>query len=149
VIETAWRNGAKFDAWSELHDWEIWQAAFDQHELKPTFYAHRYRELWETLPWAHIHGGTEASYLRGEWLKTLEEELTLDCKRDPCNVCGMQKLQVDCKMKIEDLIQMKTNGDTTQQERLMQERERLMITLNPVESARPLIPMVTNAGFTD
>jgi radical SAM family uncharacterized protein len=147
VIETAWRNGAKFDAWSEQHDWEIWQAAFDQHELEPTFYAHRYRELWETLPWAHIHGGTEPSYLRGEWLKTLEEELTLDCKRDPCNVCGMQKLQVDCQMKIQDLIQMKTTGDTTQQERLMQERERLMITLNPVESAAPLIPMVTNAGI--
>ncbi|MBT5774267.1 MAG: TIGR03960 family B12-binding radical SAM protein [Dehalococcoidia bacterium] len=146
VIETAWRNGAKFDAWSELHDWEIWQAAFDQHELEPTFYAHRYRELWETLPWAHIHGGTEPSYLRGEWLKTLEEELTLDCKRDPCNVCGMQNLQVDCQMKIQDLIQMKTTGDTTQQERLMQERERLMITLNPVEAAAPLIPVVTNAG---
>lgn len=148
VIETAWRNGAKFDAWSEQHDWAIWQAAFDEHALEPTFYAHRYRELWETLPWAHIHGGTEPSYLRGEWLKTLEEELTLDCKRDPCNVCGMQKLQVDCQMKIADLIQMKTTGDTTQQERLMQERERLMITLNPVEAATPLIPVVTKAGVT-
>jgi len=143
VIETAWRNGAKFDAWSEQHDWNIWQAAFDQHELEPTFYAHRYRELWETLPWAHIHGGTEPSYLRGEWLKTLEEELTLDCKRDPCNVCGMQKLQVDCQMKIQDLIQMKTTGDTTQQERLMQERERLMITLNPVQSPPSLISVVS------
>ena len=143
VIETAWRNGAKFDAWSEQHDWNIWQAAFDQHQLEPTFYAHRYRELWETLPWAHIHGGTEPSYLRGEWLKTLEEELTLDCKRDPCNVCGMQKLQVDCQMKIQDLIQMKTTGDTTQQERLMQERERLMITLNPVQPPPPLIPVVS------
>ena len=143
VIETAWRNGAKFDAWSEQHDWNIWQAAFDQHQLEPTFYAHRYRELWETLPWAHIHGGTEPSYLRGEWLKTLEEELTLDCKRDPCNVCGMQKLQVDCQMKIQDLIQMKTTGDATQQERLMQERERLMITLNPVEAGTPLIPIVS------
>ena len=49
-------------------------------------------------------------------------------------------------MKIQDLIQMKTTGDTTQQERLMQERERLMITLNPVESAPPLIPVVTSAG---
>ena len=143
VIETAWRNGAKFDAWSEQHDWNIWQAAFDQHQLEPTFYAHRYRELWETLPWAHIHGGTEPSYLRGEWLKTLEEELTLDCKRDPCNVCGMQKLQVDCQMKIQDLIQMKTTGDTTQQERLMQERERLMITLNPVQSPPSLISVVS------
>jgi radical SAM family uncharacterized protein len=144
VIETAWRNGAKFDAWSELHDWDIWQAAFEEHELEPTFYAHRNRDLWETLPWAHIHGGTEPSYLRGEWLKTLEEELTLDCKRDPCNVCGMQNLQGDCTIKIADLVQMKTTGDPTQRERLMQERERLMITLNPVAKRQLEIPVVSS-----
>jgi hypothetical protein len=55
----------------------------------------------------------------------------------------MQKLQVDCQMKIQDLIQMKTTGDTTQQERLMQERERLMITLNPVQSPPSLISVVS------
>ena len=133
VIETAWRGGARFDAWSELHDWAIWLRAFEQHDLDPSFYAHRNRDLWELLPWAHIYGGTEPSYLRGEWLRTLEQELTLDCKRDPCNVCGMQNLQGDCTVKIGDLVQMKATGDTTRKERLMQERERLMITLNPVQ----------------
>ena len=145
VIETAWRNGAKFDAWSEQHDWSIWQAAFDEHGVEPTFYAHRNRDLWETLPWAHIHGGTEPSYLRSQWLKTLEEELTLDCKRDPCNVCGMQNLQGDCTIKIADLVQMKSTGDTTQRERLMQERERLMVKLNPVEVRAPSIPVVSTS----
>src|SRR5690606_28440588 len=80
VIETAWRRGAKFDSWSEHHDWSIWEAAFEEHGVDPAFYAYRTRDLWETLPWAHIHGGTEPSYLRGEWMKTLNEEITLDCK---------------------------------------------------------------------
>jgi radical SAM family uncharacterized protein len=28
VVYTAWRLGAKFDAWSEHHDWSIWERAF-------------------------------------------------------------------------------------------------------------------------
>ena len=132
VIETAWHNGAKFDAWSEHHDWSIWQEAFEHHEVDPAFYAYRNRDLWETLPWSHIHGGTEPSYLRGEWLKTLNEEITLDCKRDPCNVCGMQTLDGDCRHKIAELVQMKIDGDTTQKERLAQERERVSAALNVV-----------------
>jgi radical SAM superfamily enzyme YgiQ (UPF0313 family) len=132
VIETAWRNGAKFDGWSEHHDWGIWQRAFAEHALDPEFYAYRTRDLFEVLPWSHIHGGTEPSFLRGEWLKTLNEEISLDCKRDPCNVCGMQKLDGDCRHKIAELVQMKVDGDVTQRERLAQERERLAAALNVV-----------------
>ena len=132
VIETAWRNGAKFDSWSEHHDWSIWQDAFYAHGVDPAFYAYRTRDLWEVLPWSHIYGGTEPSYLRGEWLKTLNEEITLDCKRDPCNVCGMQTLDGDCRHKIAELVRMKVDGDTTQKERLAQERERVSAALNAV-----------------
>jgi len=134
VIEYAWENGAKFDGWSEHHDWSIWHQAFLHYGLDPQFYAHRNRDLWETLPWSHIHGGTEPSYLRGEWLNTLEQEITLDCKSDPCNVCGMQNLQQDCVIKINDLVQMKITGDTTKKERLLQEKERLLINLNPIST---------------
>jgi hypothetical protein len=132
VIETAWRNGAKFDSWSEHHDWSIWEDSFEAHDVDPAFYAYRTRDLWETLPWSHISGGTEPSYLRGEWMKTLNEEITLDCKRDPCNVCGMQTLDGDCRHKIAELVQMKMDGDTTQKERLAQQRERLAAALNVV-----------------
>ena len=125
VVYTAWRLGAKFDAWSEHHDWAIWERAFAEHGLDPSFYAHRNRDLFETLPWSHIHGGIEPSYLRGEWRATLAEEITLDCKRDPCNVCGMQNEDGDCRHKIAELVQMKIAGDDTRQERMMQERERL------------------------
>ena len=132
VVESAWRNGATFDSWSECHDWNAWQRAFDAHGVDPAAYAYRQRDLWETLPWSHIHGGTEPSYLRSEWLKTLNEEITLDCKRQPCNVCGMQKLDGDCRHKIAELVQMKVAGDATQQEQLAQERERLAVALNVV-----------------
>ena len=146
AIEAAWRNGAKFDAWSEHHDWSLWNEAFEQCGVDPAFHAYRTRELWETLPWAHIHGGTEASYLRGEWLKTLETEITLDCKRDPCNVCGMQNFDASCKVKIADLVQLKVDDNPVQQERLMQERERLLVALNPIEAGLPINPRPMAAG---
>jgi radical SAM family uncharacterized protein len=38
VIYSAWRNGAKFDAWGEHLNPPIWQAAFVEHGLDPAFY---------------------------------------------------------------------------------------------------------------
>ena len=110
VVETAWRNGAKFDSWSEHHDWSLWQAAFETHGLDPSWYAHRDRDLWEPLPWDHLDSGTQKAYLRGEWMKTLNEEITLDCKRMPCNVCGHQNINGECRHKVVELVQAK-HGD--------------------------------------
>ncbi|MEE8338348.1 MAG: TIGR03960 family B12-binding radical SAM protein [Dehalococcoidia bacterium] len=125
VVESAWRLGAKFDAWSEHHDWALWQQAFEQEGVDPGSYAHRDRDLWEPLPWDHIDSGTQKSYLRGEWLKTLNEEITLDCKRDPCNVCGHQDIDGSCRHKIVELTEMNRSGDTTREDRLAEQRERL------------------------
>ena len=106
VIETAWRLGAKFDAWSEHHEWSIWERAFEAHDLDPADYAYRDRDLWEPLPWDHIDSATTKSFLRGEWMRTLNEEITLDCKRDPCNVCGHQDINGECRHKIAELASM-------------------------------------------
>lgn len=125
VIETAWRMGARFDAWGEHHDWALWQRAFAAHGIDPSFYAHRARDLWEPLPWDHIDSGTTKPYLRGEWLKTLAEEITLDCKREPCNVCGHQSLDGECRHKVSELAAMRRSGDTTQHDRLIAVSERV------------------------
>ena len=125
VIETAWRNGAKFDAWSEHHDWSLWKSAFEEHGVDPSWYAHRTRELWEPLPWDHVDSATKKSFLRGEWLKTLNEEITLDCKRDPCNVCGHQDVNGECRHKIAELVDMKRTGATTKHDRFVEVAERV------------------------
>ena len=132
VVETAWRMGAKFDSWSEHHDWRLWLRAFEQHGLDPSWYAHRQRDLWEQLPWDHIDPATGKAFLRGEWLKTLNEEITLDCKRDPCNVCGHQDIDGSCRHKIAELVDMKRTGDTTRHDRLAEERQRVRVPLTLV-----------------
>ena len=124
VIETAWRLGAKFDAWSEHHDWSLWQQAFEAHGIDPSEYAYRPRELWEALPWDHIDSGTQKSYLRGEWLRTLNEEVTLDCKRFPCNVCGHQNVNGQCRHKVLELVAAKRGDAGAEQTRARLEERR-------------------------
>lgn len=56
VIEIAWRNGARFDAWKEWFNFETWEQAFAEVGIDP----HRFSgtlPLDRTLPWTHIDKG--------------------------------------------------------------------------------------------
>jgi len=103
VIETAWRNGARFDAWSEHLREDLWWNAMAAHGLDPAFYCHRERDLWERFPWMHIASGVSEAFLRKEWQRTWNELTTADC-RDGCNVCGMEHAAQLCELKLGDLI---------------------------------------------
>jgi radical SAM family uncharacterized protein len=104
AIQRAWQLGCKFDAWHEQQDWGRWQQAFQECDLDPSFYAHRERGLFEKLPWSHIDVGVSEAYLRGEWLKMAKGEATSDCHNEPCNVCGVQRLEAEaCLAKVDEL----------------------------------------------
>ncbi len=104
VIYRAWQLGARFDAWSELHDWSRWRQALDDCGLDIGWYAYRQRDLFETLPWSHIEAGVTAAYLRREWHRTLNRARTLDCHREDCNVCGMQGFGAEqCELQFDML----------------------------------------------
>jgi radical SAM family uncharacterized protein len=102
AIERAWRDGARFDAWHEHYDWPRWQRAMEAENLDPAFFAYRERGLRETFPWSHISIGVSESYLRNEWQKTLRQETTPDCHKQPCNVCGVQNQNAeDCLNRLD------------------------------------------------
>jgi radical SAM family uncharacterized protein len=104
AIYRAWQLGARFDAWGEYHDWRIWEQALSEQGLDSAWYANRERDLWETLPWDHIESGVTAAYLRREWQNTVNSVKTLDCHREPCNVCGMQNFPAEqCVVKLDEL----------------------------------------------
>jgi radical SAM family uncharacterized protein len=90
VVYRAWRAGARFDAWNDLADWSRWQSALAEEGLTASFYAHRERDPFETLPWAHIDVGVTQAFLRGEWRRSHSGETTSDCHEAGCNVCGLQ-----------------------------------------------------------
>lgn len=62
VIETAWKNGAKFDLWSECFNVSIWEKAFEDHGMNLDAAAQREFAPDETLPWQHL-AGPEKEYL--------------------------------------------------------------------------------------
>ena len=91
VIETAWRQGAKFDAWSEYFDFDRWMAAFEACGVDPTFYANRTRERDELLPWDVTSVGVTKNFLWRERERAYEAVITPDC-RVQCTGCGANKL---------------------------------------------------------
>ena len=91
VIETAWRQGAKFDAWSEYFDFDRWLAAFEACGVDPAFYANRTREKDELLPWDVTSVGVTKNFLWQERERAYEAVITPDC-RVQCTGCGANKL---------------------------------------------------------
>jgi len=88
ALMEAWRLGARFDAWGEHFSMETWNEAFRRSGLDPEFYLYRSRSMEEVLPWDHIKSGVKTNYLKGEWKKALQGEVTPDC-RDKCHDCGV------------------------------------------------------------
>ena len=91
VILRAWRNGAKFDAWSEHLNLRAWQDAFAQVGLDSDFYTLRQRLLDEVLPWDHISTGVSKHFLLTDLRLSQAERTREDC-RNSCYNCGI----LDC-----------------------------------------------------
>jgi len=73
VIEAAWRNGARLDAWDEHFDYSLWLRAFEQTGIDPDFYAHREIPTSERLPWSHIVCPRTEGFLLAERDRMLAE----------------------------------------------------------------------------
>ncbi len=91
VIKAAWKNGAKFDSWSEYFHLQYWLDAFESCGLSPAFYANRAHSTDEILPWHIISDGVKESYLRKERDQAYAGVITPDC-REKCSGCGANKL---------------------------------------------------------
>jgi radical SAM family uncharacterized protein len=73
VIETVWRDGARFDLWDECFDYPLWQKVFENFGMDIEKLAEKQFVRDEILPWEHL-GGPEKKYLLGhleEAMKTV------------------------------------------------------------------------------
>ena len=87
VIETVYRSGAHFDAWSEFFDISLWDRAFASCGVDPAFYTSRERDIAEILPWDFIDCGVSKNFLIREWEKAKQGIVTPNC-REQCSGCG-------------------------------------------------------------
>ena len=89
ALYEAWKNGAKFDGWSDLFDDSRYFAAFETCGIDWEYYSRRTRVIGEPLPWAHTSPGVLERFLKSEWQKALAASLTEDCRRTHCTGCGI------------------------------------------------------------
>ena len=89
VIEQVWRDGGRFDGWSEHFSYDRWMSAAEQVGVDVAWYTTREREESEVLPWDHLDSGLDKEWLWSDWQDALAEQDLDDCRWIPCFDCGV------------------------------------------------------------
>jgi len=71
ALETAWRMGARFDAWNEYFKISVWEEALKKEGIDPENYL-RERDIEAPLPWDFIDTGIKKDILKKEREKAYE-----------------------------------------------------------------------------
>ena len=88
LLEKAFRKGCRFDGWTELLRFELWQEAMDELGINSEEYL-RERETNENLPWDNIDCGVSRQFLLQERKKSAQMSATEDCRFANCQNCGV------------------------------------------------------------
>jgi radical SAM family uncharacterized protein len=93
VIRQVWRDGGRFDGWSEYFSYDRWVAACDavfaDQPVSLDWYTIREREQHEVLPWDHLDSGLDREWLWEDWLDSQSDVEVEDCRWTPCFDCGV------------------------------------------------------------
>ena len=90
VTLRAWQLGARFDAWDERFQPDIWRAALEDEGIDPNYYTARERAEDEPLPWDVIDVGVSRRFLKLEHTHALAGTLSPDCRCE-CHGCGVNR----------------------------------------------------------
>jgi radical SAM family uncharacterized protein len=89
VIEKVWRDGGRFDGWTEHFSFARWMAAAVACGVDVDWYTTRERDGDEVLPWDHLDSGLDKQWLWDDWQDALGEFEQDDCRWTPCFDCGV------------------------------------------------------------
>ena len=93
VIEAVWRDGGRFDGWSEHFSYDRWmrcaELALEGTGVDVSWYTTRERDFDEVLPWDHLDSGLDKDWLWQDWEDALDETEVEDCRWTPCFDCGV------------------------------------------------------------
>lgn len=87
LIEAAWNNGARFDAWTEHFSWDAWERAAREQNIDWEAIAQTSYAVDHELPWSHIDCGVSTEWLAQERLHAQDETTTPDCTFATCSNC--------------------------------------------------------------
>jgi hypothetical protein len=103
VIESVWRDGGRFDGWSEHFSYERWLRcageSLAEFGVDVPWFTERERDLAEVLPWDHLDSGLDKQWLWDDWQDALAEVEIDDCRWSPCFDCGVCD-QMDTEIQV-------------------------------------------------
>ncbi|KUG23985.1 fe-s oxidoreductase [hydrocarbon metagenome] len=88
LLEAAFRKGCRFDGWTEILRFDLWQEAITETGFKPEDFT-RERKIDERLPWDNIDCGVTREFLLEEKQKSENQTVTEDCRFSDCQNCGV------------------------------------------------------------
>jgi len=105
IIEEVWRDGGRFDGWSEHFSYDRWMSsaarALEGTGVDVDWYTTRERGFDEVLPWDHVDSGLDKDWLWEDWEDALDPSSVdvEDCRWTPCYDCGVcPEMQTDIQI---------------------------------------------------
>ena len=95
IIEQVWRDGGRFDGWSEHFSYDRWmtsaETALAGTGVDLDWYTTRERGYDEVFPWDHLDSGLDKDWLWADWEDALDPDSVdiEDCRWTPCYDCGV------------------------------------------------------------
>jgi radical SAM family uncharacterized protein/radical SAM-linked protein len=89
ALESAWKNGCRFDGWTDRFNLTRWIESLNRSEVPLNFFTSRTRRLDEPLPWDHIDSRVDKQFLKDQWDSALSGEQVEDCRHGQCHGCGV------------------------------------------------------------
>ncbi|HEX7415892.1 MAG TPA: TIGR03936 family radical SAM-associated protein, partial [Smithellaceae bacterium] len=88
LLEKAFRKGCRFDGWTELLRFDLWQEALNESGIKPEDFTRKHNTN-EILPWNNIDCGVSREFLLQEKQRAEDTVATADCRFSSCQDCGV------------------------------------------------------------
>jgi radical SAM family uncharacterized protein len=95
IIEEVWREGGRFDGWSEHFSYDRWigcaERVLAETDVDLEWFTTRERTYDEVLPWDHLDSGLDKDWLWQDWEDALDPDSVdiEDCRWTPCYDCGV------------------------------------------------------------
>jgi radical SAM family uncharacterized protein len=98
IIEEVWRDGGRFDGWSEHFSYDRWVESAGRGlagtGVDLDWFTTRERAYDEVLPWDHLDSGLDKDWLWADWEDALAaadgaDIEVEDCRWTPCYDCGV------------------------------------------------------------
>jgi len=107
LILNAFNRGARLDAWDDYIKRDLWREEIGKMKDRGNDPSNHLKErsIDSGLPWDQINLGGSTGFLKKEWMKAVEGELTTLCS-DPCDhhcgVCGKDHNIVEANLDMDE-----------------------------------------------